>query len=669
MSTGPFRPRMFLPGLLQAMVPDPQIDPQQSPLAQPGNGPIAGYTNAFGLNLVNFDWITWHDYEWENWIVVDALLSAAIGFLNIKGFWKPDTDYLAGQSVFDPADVTKLYLCIVPHTSSTDFEADKPLYWNLIDQAKPPVSSVFGRIGDVVALVGDYAAFYAAKAPTEAHIGRTDNPHSTSWGNLLGKPATFPPSAHQHVEADITNLDKYTKAEVNALVAARIARAGDTMSGFLTLAGAPTQPLHAATKAFVEQLIDGVGAETHVGDTPPADPEQGQLWYRTLEPAGLFMWFIDADSSQWIQVAGAGGSETPPPAVDASVFIGETPPPFPTAGRLWFSTVEPVGLFIWYEDGDSDQWVQIGGSNGAVTDGTPIGSVSFFAASSTGSAPPGWLVCNNQVVTNAYPELRQYLLDLGSPYGVSGADPRVPELRGEFIRGYDDGRGVDAGRVFGSTQLDQLQRLVGQLVSVQTVGTGLITSGILRQLASTASAIWQGATSVNRNTTMQLDTAFDPTVRSGNETRPRNVALLPCIKAFDTLRVEGSAEFNIATDEQALAGLSTDTLMTPANTKHVIDAISPSIKAWGRFDGAAITTQAAKNLAIARTATGDFTFTMADPMPNTNYAPFVSCNAIVGAAAIAVTIISASQFSVSFRRADTDVAGNPTSIFVQVIGE
>ena len=48
-----------------------------------------------------------------------------------------------------------------------------------------PIDSVFGRTGEVIADSADYAAFYA-------------------------------PLVHQHVEADITNLDKYTQAEVDA---------------------------------------------------------------------------------------------------------------------------------------------------------------------------------------------------------------------------------------------------------------------------------------------------------------------------------------------------------------------------------------------------------------------------------------------------------------------
>lgn len=222
-------------------------------------------------------------------------------------------------------------------------------------------------------------------------------------------------------------------------------------------------------------------------------------------------------------------------------------------------------------------WVSLGASPNL---GVPVGTVAFFAGN---AAPDGWLHCNNQRVSALYPHLRNYLLAAGSPFGTSGADPLVPDLRGEFIRGHVGGRtGIDDGRVFGSLQLDQIQRLVGQLVSVQTVGTGLLTSGILRQLASTASAIWQGATSVNRNTTMQLDTSFDPTVRSGNETRPRNVALLPCIKAFDAVDITGMADLAellaaIATPAEAIAGVSNEKLMTPANVRAVLNAEPPRV--------------------------------------------------------------------------------------------
>lgn len=43
---------------------------------------------------------------------------------------------------------------------------------------------------------------------------------NVDWVNVGGKPSTFPPDLHGHVEADISDLDKYTQAEVDGLFAA-----------------------------------------------------------------------------------------------------------------------------------------------------------------------------------------------------------------------------------------------------------------------------------------------------------------------------------------------------------------------------------------------------------------------------------------------------------------
>jgi hypothetical protein len=156
----------------------------------------------------------------------------------------------------------------------------------------------------------------------------------------------------------------------------------------------------------------------------------------------------------------------------------------------------------------------------------PTGAVMYFA----GDHPPGWLNCDGVAVTSTYSALRDYLIAAGSPYGTSGADPLLPDLRGEFIRGTDFGRGVDVGRVLGSSQLDQIQRITGQLNQIQFLGGGQETVGALRRGAGTASAIWQGSTSVNRSTQINFDTDFDASIRDGAETRPRNVSLRACIK-------------------------------------------------------------------------------------------------------------------------------------------
>jgi microcystin-dependent protein len=139
----------------------------------------------------------------------------------------------------------------------------------------------------------------------------------------------------------------------------------------------------------------------------------------------------------------------------------------------------------------------------------PTGAVLHFAGA---VAPAGWLFCDGSPVLVANADLRAFLIAQGNPYGVSGADPLLPDLRGEFIRGFDGGRGVDAGRVFGSAQADEFKShehpIQGQVVD------GSIAGG------TTTPSVVAG----NR---------FNQTIAravGGTETRPRNVALLPCIK-------------------------------------------------------------------------------------------------------------------------------------------
>lgn len=71
----------------------------------------------------------------------------------------------------------------------------------------------------------------------------------------------------------------------------------------------------------------------------------------------------------------------------------------------------------------------------------PTGAVTAFAGS---TAPVGYLECNGQS-TAAYPELRAIV-------GNS-----VPDLRGEFIRGWSNGRAVDSGRTLLSKQDDEFK--------------------------------------------------------------------------------------------------------------------------------------------------------------------------------------------------------------------
>lgn len=150
----------------------------------------------------------------------------------------------------------------------------------------------------------------------------------------------------------------------------------------------------------------------------------------------------------------------------------------------------------------------------------PTGAVMHFA----GGAPAGWLLCDGAAVTTANAALRDYLLAAGSPYGVVGADPKVPDLRGEFIRGHIGSRsGFEAGRVFGSSQADAIRE--GAFDIRSDAGTPLVNTpqGSIG-IANTANSI-----SVTGNAA-QWPKQRITIGAGGTETRPRNVALRPCIK-------------------------------------------------------------------------------------------------------------------------------------------
>lgn len=200
------------------------------------------------------------------------------------------------------------------------------------------------------------------------------------------------------------------------------------------------------------------------------------------------------------------------------------------------------------------QWKGINGTNGA--DGkdalAPVGTIAWFAGT---TAPDGWLVCDGSAVGTIYPDLRNLLIDNGSPFGNDGSNPKLPDLRGEFIRGWDNGRGVDTGRTFGSSQGHALQNITGEFYT----GFQLFTEN-----PSPTGAFGQGTFSGKRNnggdSTTAVKITFDASqvASTADETRPRNVALLPCIKAFGSVDVDGIADLSAVTDNfVALTGNQT----------------------------------------------------------------------------------------------------------------
>jgi microcystin-dependent protein len=83
------------------------------------------------------------------------------------------------------------------------------------------------------------------------------------------------------------------------------------------------------------------------------------------------------------------------------------------------------------------------------SDVSEVGKISMFARS---TAPSGYLKCNGAEISRTTYEA--LFSAIGTTFGAGDGSTtfNIPDLRGEFIRGWDDARGVDSGRVFGGWQ-------------------------------------------------------------------------------------------------------------------------------------------------------------------------------------------------------------------------
>lgn len=164
---------------------------------------------------------------------------------------------------------------------------------------------------------------------------------------------------------------------------------------------------------------------------------------------------------------------------------------------------------------------------GSVSGPSFVAMVAYFA---TSTAPVGWLVANGSAISRTtYADL---FSAIGTLYGAGDGSTtfNLPDLRGEFMRGWDNGRGIDIGRAIGSTQNGQNQS--HRHFAFSDSPTLSPTSS---PLTSSSYAAKIGATGGESNYHMAGSTTIDSDIgltssSGGSETRPRNVALLACIK-------------------------------------------------------------------------------------------------------------------------------------------
>jgi microcystin-dependent protein len=208
------------------------------------------------------------------------------------------------------------------------------------------------------------------------------------------------------------------------------------------------------------------------------------------------------------------------------------------AGNIGIGTAQPSALFH---------------INGDILSPVLVSQIAFFA---TSNAPIGWLKCNGTSISRSiYTDLFN---EIGTTFGIGDNTSTfgLPDLRGEFIRTWDDGRGIDTSRTFGSAQSAAMLNHThsgttnsGEGTHTHTItdpghnhtyirystSAGLDPNGqffVLRGAATNNTS--SSTTGISIDTTDSAHThtmtTGNPSTGGGTETRPRNIALLACIK-------------------------------------------------------------------------------------------------------------------------------------------
>ncbi len=163
--------------------------------------------------------------------------------------------------------------------------------------------------------------------------------------------------------------------------------------------------------------------------------------------------------------------------------------------------------------------------DGASSGFAPIGTVASF---STTTCPTGWIAADGQAISRTtYAEL---FAEINTMYGVGDGSTTfdIPDYRGEFLRGWDNGKGSDpdaalridrgdgaTGDVVGSRQIDEFKSHTHTfdigLEGSSGSGTGFYKRGVYNYVAVYTSAS-----------------------RGGSESRGRNVSVLYCVRSSNT---------------------------------------------------------------------------------------------------------------------------------------
>ncbi|MBB2400236.1 MULTISPECIES: phage tail-collar fiber domain-containing protein [unclassified Escherichia] len=348
------------------------------------------------------------------------------------------------------------------------------------------------------------------KAPTPAAGNNTTQIATTAFVQaaltalINGAPATL--DTLKEIAAAINNDPKFSTTINNAL-----ALKAPLSSPALT--GTPTAPTAAqsvnntqiATTAFVKSAIAAM-----VGSAPAALDTLNELAAALGNDPNFATTITNS-------LAGKQPKDATLTALAGLSTSKDKLPYFTGEDRAALTALTSVGRAILSKPSAQGVLDYLGlGDGSALPVGVPVPWPSA-------TPPTGWLKCNGAAFSaEEYPKLAKV-------YPTN----KLPDLRGEFIRGWDDGRGIDAGRALLSLQAGMLEKHRHMVVAND--GYDSKEEWELAAIFRKAYTQGRGLDAADAGGTLipspTLHTRGSIGNTGGSETRPRNIAFNYIVRA------------------------------------------------------------------------------------------------------------------------------------------
>lgn len=283
------------------------------------------------------------------------------------------------------------------------------------------------------------------------------------------------------------------------------------------ISGTAPNPSNAVARAgfgalydFVTNLLGTVGSpetaraalDVPSTGTVTADIAAAVGAIQTMPPGAIAPFAMNTAPTGWLKANGAAVSRT----TYASLFAALV------ESSVVTMTIASPGVVTWTSHGRSANDPIKFSTTGALPTGFVAGTTYYVVGASITTDTFQLSAAAGGTAINTTGTQSGVHTAIHAPFGTGDGSTtfNVPDLRGEFARGWDDGRAIDTSRSMGSAQADEFKSHKHRgWVFVYGTTFGLAS----KDPAAGGSNMYS-----------------DNEVTGGTETRPRNIAMLYCIK-------------------------------------------------------------------------------------------------------------------------------------------